>query len=104
MAVPRLSAGVITADLTRLPAPSTRRRIQAVRELAAACGADVLVGVDGGVTVANAAEIAGWGPDVIVSGSAIFDRRSPARNLAEMTHALQHPVAAPIEEVAHVRQ
>jgi len=41
---------------------------------------------------------------VIVSGSAIFDRRSPARNLAEMTHALQHPVAAPIEEVAHVRQ
>ena len=86
------------------PAPGTRRRLDAVRELAASCGTDVLVGVDGGVTVANAAEIAGWGPDVIVSGSAIFDRRSPARNLEEMTQALQHPVAAPIEEVAHVRQ
>ena len=86
------------------PATGTRRRIQAVRELAAACGADVLVGVDGGVTVGNAAEISGWGPDVIVSGSAIFDRRSPARNLDLLTHALQHPVAGPIQEVAHVRQ
>ena len=86
------------------PAPGTRRRIEAVRELAAGSGTDVLVGVDGGVTLGNAAEIAGWGPDVIVSGSAIFDRRSPARNLELLTQALQHPVAGPIQEVAHVRQ
>ena len=86
------------------PAPGTRRRLDAVRELAASCGTDVLVGVDGGVTMANAAEIASWGPDVIVSGSAIFDGRSPARNLELLTQALQHPVACPIEEVAHVRQ
>jgi hypothetical protein len=64
-AIPRLSAGVITAE------------------------------------VGNAAEIAGWGPDVIVSGSAIFDGRSPARNLELLTQALEHPVACPIEEVAH---
>ena len=62
------------------------------------------MGVDGGVTVGNAAEISGWGPDVIVSGSAIFDRRNPARNLELMRQALQHPVAGPIQEVAHVRQ
>jgi len=86
------------------PAPSTRDRVAAVRALAAGCGADVLVGVDGGVTVGNAAEIAGWGPDVIVSGSAIFDRRSPARNLDLLTQALQHPVAGPNQEVAHVSQ
>ena len=88
----------------RPPAPGTRRRLDAVRELAASCGTDVLVGVDGGVTMANAAEIASWGPDVIVSGSAIFDRRNPARNLELMRQALQHPVAGPIQEVAHVRQ
>ena len=61
------------------PAASTRQRVAAVRELAAAAGADVLVGVDGGVTIGNAAEIASWGTDVIVSGSAIFDAGRPGR-------------------------
>src|SRR5580692_6707055 len=66
------------------PAQNTRRRVQAVRDLARNCAADVLVGVDGGVTIANAAEVAAWGPDVIVSGSAIFDRTDPAGNLERM--------------------
>jgi ribulose-phosphate 3-epimerase len=87
------------------PAASTRRRVEAVRELAAAHEADVLVGVDGGITLGNAAEVAGWGIDVIVSGSAIFDRRNPAHNLELMTKTLLHPVSAgPNEEVAHDRQ
>jgi ribulose-phosphate 3-epimerase len=87
------------------PAANTRRRVQAVRELAAGLGADVLVGVDGGITLGNAAEVAGWGIDVIVSGSAIFDRRNPAHNLELMTKTLLHPVpAGPNEEVAHDRQ
>ncbi len=86
-------------------AANTRRRVEAVRELAAGCGADVLIGVDGGVTLRNAAEIAGWGIDIIVSGSAIFDRRNPAHNLELMTKTLLHPVpAGPIEEVAHDRR
>lgn len=63
------------------PAAGTCERVRAVRDLAAGCGADVLVGVDGGVTIGNAAEIAGWGPDVIVSGSAIFDGADPSGNL-----------------------
>ena len=67
---PALSAGVLTADLTRLGA-----------EL-------VLVGVDGGVTIANAAQVASWGIDVIVSGSAIFDGIDPARNLDLLTREL----------------
>jgi ribulose-phosphate 3-epimerase len=87
------------------PAENTRRRVEAVRELAAAHGAGVLIGVDGGITLDNAAEVAGWGIDVIVSGSAIFDRRNPARNLDLMTKTLLHPVpAGPNEEVAHDRQ
>jgi pentose-5-phosphate-3-epimerase len=63
------------------------------------------VGVDGGVTIGNAAEVAGWGPDIIVSGSAIFDRRSPADNLELLTQAMHRPPRGPtagrIGEAAH---
>jgi ribulose-phosphate 3-epimerase len=76
------------------PAANTRRRTAAVRDLADRHGADVLVGVDGGVTLANAADIAGWGVDVIVSGSAVFDRADPAGNLDRLTRALQRPSLA----------
>jgi ribulose-phosphate 3-epimerase len=104
------------------PAANTRRRVAAVRALAAQAGADVLVGVDGGVSLANAAEMAGWDIDVLVSGSAIFnsprspDRgRSPADNLEVITQALlrAEPAgsirelaepAGPIQEVADGRQ
>jgi ribulose-phosphate 3-epimerase len=89
------------------PAASTRRRVAAVRQLAASIRPEVLVGVDGGVTAANAAEIAGWGTDVIVSGSAIYDRADPPGNLRRISQALRSPVAAaagPTQEVADGRQ
>lgn len=70
------------------PAASTARRVRDVRELARRQGADVLVGVDGGVTIGNAAEVAGWGADVVVSGSAIFSGTDPARNLDLLTREL----------------
>jgi ribulose-phosphate 3-epimerase len=70
------------------PAPGTGQRVRDVRDLARRAGADVLVGVDGGVTIANAAQVASWGIDVIVSGSAIFDRADPARNLELLTREL----------------
>jgi ribulose-phosphate 3-epimerase len=73
------------------PAASTRQRVQDVRELATRAGADVLVGVDGGVTIGNAAEIASWGIDVIVSGSAIFGRVDPAGNLDLLSAQLRTP-------------
>lgn len=74
------------------PAANTGGRVREVRDLARRAGADVLVGVDGGVTLGNAAEVAGWGADVIVSGSAIFDRVDPAGNLDLLTRELQRPV------------
>jgi ribulose-phosphate 3-epimerase len=70
------------------PAPGTRQRVVQVRELARRAGTDLLVGVDGGVTIANAAEVASWGIDIIVSGSAIFDRVDPAGNLDLLTRQL----------------
>jgi pentose-5-phosphate-3-epimerase len=48
-----------------------------------------LVGVDGGVTVANAAEMASWGADIVVSGSAIYDGKDPAGNLHRLLGQLQ---------------
>jgi ribulose-phosphate 3-epimerase len=71
------------------PAASTRRRLVAVRELAGRLGRTTRVGVDGGVTLANAAEIAGWGPEVIVSGRAIYDGTDPAGNLRRMLDELR---------------
>jgi pentose-5-phosphate-3-epimerase len=49
--------------------------------------------VDGGVTIGNAAEVNGWGPDVVVSGSAIFEPasradRDPAANLDRLLDQL----------------
>jgi ribulose-phosphate 3-epimerase len=74
------------------PVPGTRQRVLAVRDLARRSGGEVLVGVDGGVTIGNAAEVAGWGADVIVSGSAIFDGVDPARNLDLMIGELSRPM------------
>jgi ribulose-phosphate 3-epimerase len=77
------------------PAARTRQRVSDVRQLAERAGADVLVGVDGGVTIGNAAEVASWGIDVIVSGSAIFDRVDPARNLDLLTRELGRTMEVP---------
>ncbi len=82
------------------PAANTAGRIAAAREITLAAGHPILVGVDGGVTVRNAAEVAGWGPDIVVSGSAIFDGRDAPGNLAAMLTALRitpvaHTAASP---------
>jgi len=71
------------------PAANTARRVAAAREISRAADHPVVVGVDGGVTLANAAEVARWGADIIVSGSAIFDGNDAASNLAAMLAALR---------------
>jgi hypothetical protein len=45
--------------------------------------------------ISRRARCAGWGADIIVSGSAIFDRVDPARNLDLLTRELLHPVRQP---------
>ena len=73
---------------SQAPAANTARRIAAVREITRVADHPVLVGVDGGVTLANAAEVARWGPDLVVSGSAIFDGKDAPGNLVAMLAAL----------------
>src|SRR5215469_12066048 len=70
------------------PAANSARRIAAAREIIRAADHRILVGVDGGVTLRNAAEVASWGADLVVSGSAIFDGRDATGNLAAMLAAL----------------
>jgi ribulose-phosphate 3-epimerase len=71
------------------PAVSTPRRIAAARQLALAADHPILIGVDGGLTLGNAAEVASWGADLVVSGSAIFDGLDAPGNLAAMLTALR---------------
>ena len=60
--------------------PATFARIAQVKELAAKAGRDVLVGVDGGITKTNIGEVAKCGADLVVTGSAVFDGKTPADN------------------------
>ena len=83
------------------PATSVRRRVDAVRELGAGLGRALQVGVDGGVTLANAAELAGWSVDVIVSGRAIYDGSDPAGNLSRILDQLRSvPAPSRIDAMA----
>jgi ribulose-phosphate 3-epimerase len=60
--------------------PDTVRRIEAVREMIAASGKDILLCVDGGIKKQNIAEVAQLGVDLVVTGSAVFDGKDPAGN------------------------
>jgi len=67
---------------------STQRRIADLRQMVAKAGVDVLVTVDGGIKRDNIAEVAGMGPDLIVTGSAVFDGKAPAANAKFMLDAV----------------
>lgn len=69
--------------------PSTRQRIERVREMVAASGKDILLCVDGGIKKDNIAEVAGLGVDLIVTGSAVFDGKDPAGNARFMLDAMK---------------
>jgi ribulose-phosphate 3-epimerase len=84
---------------SQAPAANTARRIAAAREITSVADHPVLVGVDGGVTLANASEVARWGADLVVSGSAIFDGKDAPGNLAAMLDALGASRATQTESV-----
>ena len=49
---------------------------------------DVVIFVDGAIKKDNVAEVAAMGPDVIVTGSAVFDGKDAAGNLKSMMEAI----------------
>ena len=50
---------------------------------------DVLIFVDGAINKDNIAEVAAMGPDIIITGSAVFDGKDTAGNLTFMTEAIK---------------
>ena len=67
----------------------TASRVSAIREMAVRRNRSPLVGVDGGITRTNVREIAEMGPDILVTGSAIFDGGDPVQNYRAMAEAVR---------------
>ena len=69
--------------------PKTRDRLQRVRGMVRRSGRRILTCVDGGIKKSNIEEIASWQPDIVVTGSAVFDGRDPAANARFMLDSLR---------------
>jgi ribulose-phosphate 3-epimerase len=67
--------------------PSTVSRIAETREIIARSGREILLCVDGAITRDNIEQVVNLGVDLIVSGSAVFDGKSPADNARFMLEA-----------------
>jgi ribulose-phosphate 3-epimerase len=78
---------------------STLRRIANVKKLIADSGREILLGVDGGITRANIAEVAKTGVDLIVTGSAVFDGKAAEENAKFMLEAVRAEARSQESEV-----
>ncbi len=73
---------------------STERRLAEAAALIARSGRQIMLGADGGVTKENVSRIAAMGPNLIVTGSAVFDGKTPAENARFMLEAVSGVSAA----------
>jgi ribulose-phosphate 3-epimerase len=69
--------------------PSTTGRIAAARRMISDSSKEILLGVDGGITRDNIAEVARTGVDIIVTGSAVFDGKAAEENARFMLEAVK---------------
>jgi len=74
--------------------PSTQDRLSRLRQMIGDAKKDVLVGVDGGVTRSNIADVARMDVDIIVTGSAVFDGKAPLENARFMISIVSDAVRA----------
>lgn len=68
--------------------PYTLDKLREARALIDACGKDIRLEIDGGVTADNIADIAAAGADTFVAGSAIFGKSDYAAAIAAMRSQL----------------
>jgi ribulose-phosphate 3-epimerase len=68
--------------------PSTQRRVARLKQMIRDAKKDILVGVDGGITRENIADVARMEADIIVTGSAVFDGKTPLENAKFMISAV----------------
>jgi ribulose-phosphate 3-epimerase len=67
---------------------STNARIEMVQGLIADSRKDIILCVDGGITKENIAQVAATGADLVVTGSAVFDGKTPEANAKFMLEAV----------------
>lgn len=65
---------------------ATKDRLSRLRQKV---GQRILLGIDGGITRDNIADVARAGADIIVTGSAVFDGKAPAANAHFMINAIK---------------
>ncbi len=70
-------------------APSTARRAEAARRLIEKSGREILLAIDGGVNKRNIEEIARMGAEIVVTGSAVFDGKTPLENARYMLETME---------------
>jgi ribulose-phosphate 3-epimerase len=68
---------------------STKTKIEKLKNMVRQVTSPPMIGLDGGITRLNITEISAMGADVIVTGSAVFDGKQPAENIAFMQNALK---------------
>ena len=68
---------------------STKTKIEKLKIMLRQVSKPPMIGLDGGITRLNIAEIAAMGADVIVTGSAVFDGKKPTENIAYMNGILK---------------
>ena len=66
---------------------STARRLAEAKQLIRRSGRSIVLGVDGGVTKESIARVASMGPNLIVTGSAVFDGKDAPGNARFMLAA-----------------
>jgi ribulose-phosphate 3-epimerase len=68
--------------------PASARRLKRLLDLVRQSRHDILLGLDGGITRENVADVARTGADIFVTGSAVFDGKSPEGNARQMLAAI----------------
>jgi len=83
--------------------PSTFRKVARLRQMLAEVGRQILVVVDGGITLKNIAEIIRTtGADMIVTGSVVFDGKAAEENAKLVLQAVQSNAAQKVGQPAEI--
>jgi ribulose-phosphate 3-epimerase len=70
--------------------PFSKKRFERLQEMINASGRTILTAIDGGITRENIEEVSKMGADLVISGSAIFERGAIAENAAFMLSAIKN--------------
>ncbi len=67
--------------------PHTYQKIRDLKKIIHDCGLDVLIEIDGGVTVENASALVHAGANVLVAGNTVFSSPDPKKIISQLKNA-----------------